>query len=158
MVKFKIEEIGKKNVIRMLNRVKRDMLVISKLMLQRFAEEIIKTAIVKYLSGYPGDKTVLHRRTGRLANSIRYWFSGGSCYVGTNIIYAAIHEYGGIIKAVNAKYLRFKIQERWVSKMQVVMPKRAYLKPSIDDFFESTRARRIAEITLEQELRKRMVA
>jgi phage gpG-like protein len=158
MLKIKIEQIGKDKVVDMLRKIKRDMPQISRMLLQRFAEEIIKTAIVKYLSGTLGDKSVLHRRSGRLANSIRYWFSGGSCYVGTNIIYAAIHEYGGIIRAVNAKYLRFKIQERWYSKKQVRIPKRAYIKPSIDDFFKDTRARRIAEITLKQEIEKRMVA
>lgn len=53
--------------------------------------------------------------------------------VGTNVKYARIHEYGGIIKAQRAKYLRFQIGDRWVMRKQVVMPQRSFLRSALKE-------------------------
>lgn len=49
----------------------------------------------------------------------------------TNVIYAAIHEYGGVIVPVRARFLSFKINNTWITTKRVVMPKRPYLYPAI---------------------------
>jgi len=48
--------------------------------------------------------------------------------VGSPVVYAAIHEYGGIIKPKNAKYLVFQIETK-----KVTMPKREWLSKSLND-------------------------
>ena len=52
---------------------------------------------------------------------------------GTNVIYAAIHEFGGTIKAKNAKALVFKIDGEFVTVKSVVIPPRPYMRPAVDD-------------------------
>lgn len=68
-------------------------------------------------------------QTGRLRNSIGSktqdgiwkWKNPLTLEVGTKVVYASIHEFGGII--------------RWKTKKgQAVIPKRPYLQPAIDDF------------------------
>lgn len=55
--------------------------------------------------------------------------------VGTNLVYARIHELGGIIKAKNAKYLWYKLKDGSFRKSkQVTIPARPYLRPA---FIES---------------------
>ena len=53
--------------------------------------------------------------------------------VGTPVIYAAIQERGGIIKAINKPYLRFRINGRWVSVKQVKIEGKYYLRGSLED-------------------------
>ena len=55
-----------------------------------------------------------------------------SSKVGTNIIYGAIHEYGGIIKPKVADFLRFKIKDQWITTKQVNMPARHWLSSALD--------------------------
>jgi phage gpG-like protein len=78
---------------------------------------------------------VLHIRTGRLKSSIN-----GTAQmvgnivtgkVGTNVVYAPIHELGGVIRAKNSPYLRFKIGDRWVSKKEVKIPARPFLSTGL---------------------------
>lgn len=83
---------------------------------------------------------VLNTRSSNLRNSITYQVNdtGSSIegIVGTNkraIPYAAIHEFGGVIAAKRAKYLRFKIGNKWISKKTVIMPERSYLRTSLKD-------------------------
>ena len=61
--------------------------------------------------------------------------SGGtiSGRVGSPVVYAAIHEYGGIIKPKNAKYLVFQIDGKWIRTKKVTMPKREWLSKSLRD-------------------------
>lgn len=47
--------------------------------------------------------------------------------IGTNTKYAAIHQFGGEIKAKTQKYLRFKVGNNWISKESVNIPARPYL-------------------------------
>lgn len=93
-------------------------------------ERVIKS---RKLSGQ-----VLNVRTGRLRSSFamqraRYQ-SGIGVYglVGTNVIYARIHEVGGVIKPTAGKYLRFKTPDgSWHTVKQVTIPARPYAAPAM---------------------------
>jgi phage gpG-like protein len=49
------------------------------------------------------------RDTGRLMNSFTYNVIGNSVEVGTSLPYAAVHQFGAHIQAVNGPYLRFRL-------------------------------------------------
>jgi HK97 gp10 family phage protein len=76
--------------------------------------------------------------TGNLMKSVQpgtlMIFQGsGEITVGTNVVYAAIHEFGGIIRARKAKALRFKTKDgKWHTVKSVTMPARPYMRPAID--------------------------
>lgn len=63
--------------------------------------------------------------------------TSSSCYmeIGSNLPYARIHELGGIIRPLSAKMLSWidpDTNERRFAK-SVLMPKRPYLKPAMED-------------------------
>lgn len=72
-----------------------------------------------------GGKTLVDR--GRLLASITYRASGNQLSIGSNVIYAAIHQFGGTIKAKNKPYLKFKIGNNFVRVKQVKIPARPFL-------------------------------
>jgi phage gpG-like protein len=78
------------------------------------------------------------RDTGNLINSIHkspavVSDTHAEVNVGTNVIYAAIHEFGGVIKAKKAKALRFKTKDgNWVFTKSVTIPARPYMRPAVD--------------------------
>lgn len=84
--------------------------------------------------GKPGKLKV---QTGHLRRSIksslitRYNLLVASLH--SDVVYAAIHENGGTIRAVNSPYLKFNIDGRWVSVKEVTIPARPYLEPAIID-------------------------
>ena len=82
---------------------------------------INKSAIVE---GSPFD-------TGTLRRSWTWRVEGDVGVVGTNVPYAAIQNFGGIIKARNAEYLTFKIKDRWVRVRMVQIPATNYIGNSI---------------------------
>jgi phage gpG-like protein len=49
------------------------------------------------------------RSSGRLLQSFSSQPNGTGFVIGTNVKYAAIHQYGGIIRAKNGKYLKFRV-------------------------------------------------
>ena len=52
--------------------------------------------------------------------------------IGTNIEYAAIHEFGGTIRPKKGKYLRFQTRDKsWHTVTEVKMPKRPFMEPSL---------------------------
>jgi phage gpG-like protein len=53
--------------------------------------------------------------------------------VGSPVVYAAIHEYGGVIKAKSGKFLVFQIDGKWIRTKQVTIPKRQWLSKSVED-------------------------
>jgi hypothetical protein len=65
--------------------------------------------------------------------SITHAPTDNSVAIGTNLIYAAIHQTGGTIKAKTAKGLRFRGPGNggWVQKSEVTIPQRAFL--GVDD-------------------------
>lgn len=89
------------------------------------------------------DKSGLHNRTGALRDSIRLQRfvqyapnSGASATIiagSSRVPYAAVHEYGTIIRPTRAPYLTFKVNGRWVRVSQVRIPARPYLKPAYEE-------------------------
>lgn len=75
--------------------------------------------------------------TGRLRRSFTYQASPRGFVVGTNVRYAATHQYGATIRPKRAKYLRFRLpggsrprkggRGRWVQVKQVVIPARPFV-------------------------------
>ena len=70
--------------------------------------------------------------TARLKNSITYKAKPEGVAYGTNVKYAAIHQYGGTIRA-KGKKLKFRIGKRWAQKASVTIPPRPFLGISKDD-------------------------
>jgi phage gpG-like protein len=52
---------------------------------------------------------------------------------GPHVIYAAIHEFGGIIRATTSEGLVFKIEGQWIRKQAVKIPARPYTRPVLDE-------------------------
>ena len=78
-----------------------------------------------------GGKTLLD--TGRLVGSIVSEATDRSVEVGTNVIYAAIHQFGGTIRGKAGK-LQFRLANgQFVTKDAVTMPARPFLGVSSDD-------------------------
>jgi len=79
----------------------------------------------------------LKARTHRLQQSVKTIVkrTGNivSGRVGSPVVYAAIHEFGGIIRPKNAKYLVFQIDGKWIRTKKVTMPKREWLSKSLMD-------------------------
>jgi phage virion morphogenesis protein len=71
--------------------------------------------------------------TTRLRQSITYEASDAGVAVGTNLIYAAIHQFGGVIRAVAGPWLTFMVGGHLVRKGEVTMPRRAFLGLDQDD-------------------------
>ena len=149
-------ELDDKEVRKALQRLARKNPRMVRAVLDRWAETVIGIAEDKYLNAAPGDRRHLHSRTGRLSSSLRKWFAGNEkVYVGTNVKYAAIHEYGGVIRPRRAQYLRWKDRDgQWHMARKVRIPARPYLKTSIRDLFKSHRARNLAINTLRRDLRR----
>ncbi len=82
-----------------------------------------------------GGKT-LTRSVG-LKNSIKAQADGTGAAIGTNLVYAATHQFGDerTIRAKESKYLRFQIGDRWVSvpSVRVSIPARPFLGISEED-------------------------
>ena len=71
---------------------------------------------------------------GRLKSSMVYEAGPDMVVWGSNVEYAAIHQYGGEIKAKNGPYLTFKIASgNFVRVKSVTIPARPYLGVSKDD-------------------------
>jgi HK97 gp10 family phage protein len=77
--------------------------------------------------------------TGNLRSSIQTELgsvdgNGAEAFVGTGIVYAAIHEFGGIIHSTSGKGLHFQAEDgQWVNCMSVTIPARPYLRPAVDE-------------------------
>lgn len=65
--------------------------------------------------------------TGRLRDSITHRVAGDGVEIGTNVVYAATHQLGADIRAVNAPYLAFKLGDRFVRVREVKIPARPFL-------------------------------
>lgn len=82
-----------------------------------------------------GGKTLT--KSAVLKNSIRAEADGSGAAVGTNLAYAATHQFGDerTIRAKKGRYLRFQIGGRWVSipSVRVNIPARPFLGISKED-------------------------
>ncbi|MBX9944947.1 MAG: phage virion morphogenesis protein [Reyranella sp.] len=74
--------------------------------------------------------------SGHLRSSIAHAATRDTVEVGSNRIYAAIHQLGGTIRARNAPNLRFRIGGRWISKPSVTIPARPFLGLDQEDELE----------------------
>lgn len=132
------------------------------------ADEVKREALFEsgqYLAGWIKEKRLSGERpkflgvkTGLLRASIKYSMpeKNGDEWterIVTDVVYARIHEFGGIIRPKNKKYLRFKIltsmrfmslkggvrlknpvaNYRWIATKKVVIPKRPFMQPAIED-------------------------
>jgi phage virion morphogenesis protein len=71
-------------------------------------------------------------KSGRLRDSFGTEVTATSAEWGTNVAYAAIHQFGGTITAKTARGLRFQFADgRWATKRSVTIPARPFL--GIDD-------------------------
>ncbi len=73
------------------------------------------------------------RDTNRLFESLTHEASPDHVAWGTNVIYAAIHQFGGVIKAKTAKGLSFFVGGSFVNVKQINMPARPFLDVSSED-------------------------
>ena len=71
--------------------------------------------------------------SGRLIGSLTRQTSGSQLLVGTNALYGAIHQFGGVIRPKSGAALRFRIGRRWVFARKVTMPARPFLGISAQD-------------------------
>ena len=150
MVKYGID-LDTRPLAKKLKRIGHDMPEINRGILKLFAEQVITDSQAKHLRGRPG----LNRISGNLAQSLTYRVGRNFAEVGTNLPYAAIHEFGGTIKPKNGKYLKFQINGKWIFAKQVTIPKRPYLEPSLKDLFASGKAQLIADRELQRQFDKR---
>lgn len=82
-----------------------------------------------------GGKSLI--KTAALRTSIKTKSDSSGAAVGTNLEYAATHQFGDerTIRAKNSKYLRFKIGDSWVSvpSVRISIPARPFLGISKED-------------------------
>lgn len=75
--------------------------------------------------------------SGRLAASLTSRLAGRGLELQGTLAarapYAAAQEYGAVIQARRAAYLKFQVQGRWVQVKRVTLPARPFLGPSADD-------------------------
>lgn len=71
--------------------------------------------------------------SGRLIGSFTRKVDGRELLVGTNVLYAAIHQFGGVIRPKAGSRLRFRIGKRTVFARQVRIPARPFLGISAED-------------------------
>lgn len=67
------------------------------------------------------------RDTGRLNRSITVDATGDGVTVGTNVLYAPVHQFGATIRAKNKPFLFFRTPNGFARKKQVVVPARPFL-------------------------------
>jgi hypothetical protein len=149
-VKMGLEETGRKELIALLKKMEFKIPNINKQILSLICEDIVSISQAFYMNG-PRLKGGGHieRQSGKLANSLSYKVLGYmDAEIGTDVIYAAIHEFGGTILPKNAKSLHWvNASGEDVFRKKVVIPPRSYLKPAIDKEFlggPTCRAMRIA--------------
>lgn len=65
--------------------------------------------------------------SARLKQSITHIASDTGVEVGTNVLYAATHQFGATIRAKTEAGLTFRIGDAWITKQQVTIPARPFL-------------------------------
>ncbi len=73
---------------------------------------------------------------GGLQGSITFDTGANHVAVGSNKVYAAVHQFGAVIKPKAGGGLRFRLAGRWVFARQVTIPARPYLGVSAADQVE----------------------
>jgi len=78
-----------------------------------------------------GGKTL--KNSGDLRNGISREADGTGLIVGTNVLYAAVHQFGAVIRAKKARALAFSIGGKTIFKKSVRIPARPFLGISKED-------------------------
>ena len=78
-------------------------------------------------------RSALLGQGSKLTQSYTYRADSNSTEIGSNLKYAAIHHFGGTIRAKRAKALRFRIGDTWVMKKAVTIPARPALGVNDED-------------------------
>lgn len=98
------------------------------------ANRVVSIAKRKYLRGpRPGKLGVV---TGSLLRSLRVDRRGlpFAVEIGSDLVYAPVHEFGATIRPRKAEYLHFKTRDgAWVRTKEVTIPARPFLQPALDD-------------------------
>lgn len=94
---------------------------------------------VSWAANSEGRSPVLFK-SGALARSIDYRADAAQVVVGSGLIYAAIHQYGGVILPKEAPRLAYEIGNRMIFAGKVTMPARPYLGLSASDRAEASKA------------------
>jgi phage virion morphogenesis protein len=85
-----------------------------------------------YRAKTKGGKTLVD--SGNLRSSLSSFATAKEAMWGTNLIYANIHQFGGVIKAKAGKYLKFSLPGLgFRSVEEVTIPKRSFLGVNADD-------------------------
>jgi len=133
-------------------RIRETMPRINRRILSLICEATIARSNKDYLRG---SKSGLHWITGNLARSESYSVQDWSATIIVGAKYGAIHEFGGTIVPVRAKFLHFTTKDgREVFAKKVTMPKRPFLGPSLHDMFTTGQASKIADGALQNEIDK----
>ncbi|MCL4504113.1 MAG: HK97 gp10 family phage protein [Deltaproteobacteria bacterium] len=137
---IRAQVIGAEAVIQRLNEVPPRVLGFVRQAVEAEAINLVRDVKENKLTGQ-----VLKTQTGRLRRSINYALSiedqGLTATVGTNLVYAGIHEYGSqtrahVIQARNAKALAFQVGGQTIIRKSVnhpgsKMPERSFLRSSL---------------------------
>ena len=89
------------------------------------------------------------QKSGQLAASIHTASGNNFARIGTNKPYAAIHQFGGTIKAKNKPYLLFKVGDSFRRVKQVNIPARPYLPMSKGGTLQSGAESRLLDVALD---------
>jgi phage virion morphogenesis protein len=100
---------------------------------ERFERGVAPSGVAWKKSNKPSGKTLID--TSRLKNSVTHRASRDSVEIGTNVIYGAIHQFGGTIRARSGKYLKFKLPGKlgFRSVESVIIPARPFIGIDAED-------------------------
>lgn len=87
-------------------------------------------------------------KTGELRDSITSSASSTTATIGTNVVYARIHHFGGRIQAKNKPYLAFATPSGFAKVKSVSLPSRPFLPISPDGELQSGGDDRLLEAAL----------
>lgn len=79
-----------------------------------------------YAAGKPAGVGIL-QSTGNLRNHLTTALHGSTLIWGSNLEYAAVHQFGAVIRRRSAPALVFRIGGSWFRKQSVTIPARPYL-------------------------------
>ena len=89
------------------------------------------------------------QKSGQLAASIHTASVSNFARIGTNKPYAAIHQFGGTVKAKNKPYLVFKVGDGFRRVKQVKIPARPYLPMSKGGTLQAGAESRLLDVALD---------
>lgn len=77
--------------------------------------------------------THMLRRDGNLLGGLTREVEGRRLRIGTSSVYGAIHQFGGTIRPIRRKHLKFRMGAGFFSMRQVTIPARPWLGLSAED-------------------------